>query len=286
MKIFISADMEGATGVVHGDQLMPEGKTYERARKLMTADINAVITGALREAPESEFVVCDGHAVMRNIILEDLHEAAQLVIGPAHPNNKPLCQSQGCDDSFELALFTGYHSRAGTPGGLLSHTWVGRTIANYRINGELVGETAINAGVMGHFDIPVGLVSGAHELESEASATIPEGFVFVATKQTYGPTAALCLPPVKTRKLLEEGAGEAVRRFRDGRLQPFKPKLPVTIEIEVHRREMADKSAQVPGVERKDERTFTVTADNFKDAAEQAWKAVCRAQDEEPAWLK
>lgn len=286
MKIFISADMEGATGVVHGDQLMPEGKTYERARKLMTADINAVITGALREAPDSEFVVCDGHGVMRNVILEELHEAAQLVIGPAHPNNKPLCQSQGCDDTFELAFFTGYHSRAGTPGGLCAHTWVGRAVANVRINGELVGETAINAGVMGHFNIPVGLVSGAHELEPEADQTIPEGFVFVSTKQTYGPTAALCLPPAKTQKLLEAGASEAIHRFKQGRLKPYKPKLPVTIEIELHRREMADKSVQVPGIERKDERTFAVTADNFKDAAELAWKAVCRAQDEEPAWLK
>ena len=41
MNIFISADMEGVTGIVHGDQLMPSGKTYERGRKLMTADINA-----------------------------------------------------------------------------------------------------------------------------------------------------------------------------------------------------------------------------------------------------
>ena len=53
MRIFISADMEGVTGVVHRDQLMPEGKTYERARKMMTADVNAAITGALRVAPDS-----------------------------------------------------------------------------------------------------------------------------------------------------------------------------------------------------------------------------------------
>ncbi|MCA8936849.1 MAG: M55 family metallopeptidase [Planctomycetes bacterium] len=286
MKIFISADMEGVTGIVHGDQLMPSGKTYERGRKLMTADINAAITGALREAPEAEFVVCDGHAVMRNIILEELHEAAQLVIGPAHPNNKPLCQSQGCDESFDLAFFTGYHSRAGTPNGLLSHTWVGSTISNFRINGDLVGETAINAAVVGHWDIPVGLVSGANELEPEAQATIPEGFVFAGTKKTYGFSAALCLPPAKTQKLLNEGAAEAVRRFKEGKLKPYKPTQPVTFEVEVHRREMADKSAQVPGVERKNERTITVTADSTIAAAETMWRGVCRAQDSEPDWLK
>lgn len=286
MKIFISADMEGVTGVVHRDQLVPEGKTYERARKLMTEDVNAVITGALREEPAAEFVICDGHGVMRNLILEDLHEAAQLVIGPASPSNKPLCQSQGCDETCDVAFFTGYHSRAGTQGGLLSHTWVGSAITNIRVNGEIVGETALNAAVVGHWDIPVALVSGAHELEPEARATIPEGFVFVSTKQTYGFTAALCLPPAKTHKLLNEGAAEAMRRFKGGKLKPHKPKLPVTISVEFHRREMAAKAAEVAGIEREDERTIAATADNTKQAAELAWKAVCRAQEEEPGWLK
>lgn len=286
MRIFISADMEGVTGVVHRDQLVPEGKTYERARKLMTADVNAAITGALREAPGAEFVVCDGHGVMRNLILEELHEAAQLVVGPAHPANKPLCQSQGCDETFELAFFTGYHSRAGTPGGLLSHTWVGAAVTNIRINGEIVGETALNAVVVGHWDIPVGLVSGAHELEAEARETIPDGFVWVGTKTTYGPTAALCLPPAKTHKLLNEGAAEAVRRFKAGKLKPHKPKCPVSISVEFHRREMAAKAAEVQGIERVDERTIVATADTTIAAAERAWKAVARAQDEEPGWLK
>ncbi len=210
MRIFISADIEGCTGIVHRDQLMPEGKTYGAARKLMTGDINAAIVGALRVEPAAEFVVCDGHGVMRNILLEELHEAAQLVIGPATAENKPLCQSQGCDDSFDLAFFTGYHSMAGTPNGLLSHTWVGSTICNFRINGQVVGESAINAAVVGTWNIPVGLVVGAHELLAECEQTLPEGFVFVQTKQTYGTTAALCLTPARTKRLIEAGAEDAV----------------------------------------------------------------------------
>lgn len=286
MKIFISADMEGATGIVHGDQLMPSGKTYERARKLLTNDINAAIEGALRLEPDAEFVVCDGHGVMRNILLEDLHENAQLVIGPATPENKPLCQSQGCDESFDLAFFTGYHSRAGTPNGLLSHTWVGSTITNFRINGDIVGETAINAAVVGHWDIPVGLVSGASELEPEARSTIPEGFVFAGTKTTYGRTAALCLPPAKTKKILNDAAEAAIKNFKDGKLKAHKPALPVTFEVEMHRREMADKAMRAEGVERVDERTISVTADNTFDAAVRTWTAVVRAQDEPAFWLK
>ncbi|MCC6464773.1 MAG: M55 family metallopeptidase, partial [Planctomycetes bacterium] len=252
----------------------------------MTADINAAITGALREAPEAEFVVCDGHGVMRNILIEELHEAAQLVVGPASPENKPLCQAQGCDETCDLAFFTGYHSRAGTPNGLLSHTWVGSTICNVRINGEPAGETALNGAIVGHWDVPVGLVSGAHELGPEVAASLPAGTVFVSTKQTYGATAALCLPPAKTRKLLEDGASEAVRRFKAGKLAPLKPRLPVRMEAEMYRREMADKACRAPGLERLDERTVAVTEATTIAAASRMWTAICRAQDEEPAWLK
>lgn len=286
MRIFISADIEGCTGIVHRDQLMPEGKTYGAARKLMTGDINAAIVGALRVDPTAEFVVCDGHGVMRNILLEELHEAAQLVIGPATAENKPLCQSQGCDDSFDLAFFTGYHSMAGTPNGLLSHTWVGSTICNFRINGQVVGESAINAAVVGTWNIPVGLVVGANELRAECEQTLPEGFVFVQTKQTYGTTAALCLTPARTKRLIEAGAEDAVKRFRAGKLKPLKPKLPVTMEIEVYRREMADKACRVPGVERISERTISIKSTRCDLAAITAWTAVVRAQDEEASWLK
>ncbi len=103
MRIFISVDMEGATGVVHRDQLTPEGRTYSDARKLLTGDVNAAIEGALREAPDAVFRVADGHGVMRNIVLEELHDRAELVMGPATWENRPQCQVQGADDSFELA---------------------------------------------------------------------------------------------------------------------------------------------------------------------------------------
>jgi D-amino peptidase len=286
MRIFISADMEGVTGVAHRDQLVPEGRTYERARKLMTADVNAVITGALREAPAAEFIVNDSHGVMRNILIEDLHESAQLVVGPASFANKPLCMSQGIQAGADVAFFTGYHSRAGTPGGLLAHTWSGGAITNIRINGEIIGETALNAAVVGHYDVPVGLVSGAHELEPEARATIPDGFVFVSLKQSFGFTAALCLPPARTKKLLEDGAADAIRRHKAGKLKPHKPTLPITISVEFHRREMAAKAAETPGTERTDERTVAAKASTALEAAETAWKAVCRAMEEDPAWLK
>jgi D-aminopeptidase len=86
--------------------------------------------------------------------------------------------------------------------------------------------------------------------------------------------------------LIEDGAEEAVKRHKAGKLKALKPKLPVRMEIEVYRREMADKACRVAGVERTGERTVAVTAPRVDQAAVLAWTAVVRAQDEDPAWLK
>ena len=35
---------------------------------------------------------------------------------------------QGLDDSYEAAVFVGYHSCAGTEGGVLNHTMLGKEV--------------------------------------------------------------------------------------------------------------------------------------------------------------
>ena len=46
-KIFISVDMEGIWGVVHGDQVSSTSPEYGPARRWMAEDVNAVVTGLL-----------------------------------------------------------------------------------------------------------------------------------------------------------------------------------------------------------------------------------------------
>ncbi len=47
MRIYISADMEGVTGLVDADDVQPGGRDYERGRSMMAKDVNAAIRGAL-----------------------------------------------------------------------------------------------------------------------------------------------------------------------------------------------------------------------------------------------
>ena len=45
-KVFISADMEGISGISASDQLSATGAEYNRSRKMMADDVNAAIRGA------------------------------------------------------------------------------------------------------------------------------------------------------------------------------------------------------------------------------------------------
>ncbi len=110
LRIFISADIEGISGVVAAqEQTSTDGKDYGRARELMTQEVNAVIEGA--EAGAAEILVNDSHGSMRNILIEKIHPAATLLTG----SPKHLSMMQGISREFDAAIFVGYHSRMGTP---------------------------------------------------------------------------------------------------------------------------------------------------------------------------
>src|SRR5262245_9032490 len=168
MKVFVSVDMEGATGVVHNDQLLPGGFDYARGRKLLTGDVAAAVGAALSMDDVHHVLVCDGHGNMRNLLLEELPPNCEVVVGPA--SSKTLCQSEGLDASFGAMLLVGYHARAGAKDAVLPHTWIGSLIHEVRVNGRVFGETAINAAVAGEFGVPVVFVAGDEAVRREAKA--------------------------------------------------------------------------------------------------------------------
>jgi D-amino peptidase len=286
MKVFICADMEGATGIVHREQLMPEGgAAYTAGCRLLTGDVVAAAKGAL-SAGATEVVVSEGHAGMRNILLEDLPAEVRLVRGPAQWPQKPLCQIAGLDDRFGLALFVGFHSRAGTPKGLLSHTWAGAIVHEITVNGRVFGETALNAAICGGFGVPVGMVVGADDLVAEARADL--GAVeLVETKKTLGFNLAECWSPAATVPRIEAAAARAVKRCLAGDFQPMQFAAPVVAELETHRREMVDRMLlAAPDLERIGERRVRCVADDVRDALSGLWRGITEAFHEPSAWLR
>ncbi|HEX9546159.1 MAG TPA: M55 family metallopeptidase, partial [Acidimicrobiales bacterium] len=130
MKVFVSVDMEGVSGVTDPEDVLPNGSEYQTCRRYMTGDANAAIGGAYDAGAEA-VLVNDSHWIMRNLLIHDLDKRARVIKG----FHKPLCMLQGLDGSFGAAVFVGYHSCAGTEGGVLNHTMLGKEVQNIYLNG-------------------------------------------------------------------------------------------------------------------------------------------------------
>ena len=134
MKILISADMEGISGVVDWMHVSSGNAEYTRFREIMTADVNAAVRGAFAGGAD-EVLVSDAHGSKTNILIEKLDERAKLNSGAT----SPYAMMQGYDNGVDAAMFIGYHARSGALGGILAHTVSGR-ISNVWLNGRVCGE--------------------------------------------------------------------------------------------------------------------------------------------------
>ena len=255
MKIFVSVDMEGVACVTHGDHTKMEGLEYEMARKWMTAEANAAIEGAL-EAGATEVTVVDAHGFMRNLLPDELHEAALLVSGIP----RPLFQMEGLDDTFKAVFLIGYHARAGDALGILSHTHVGSIVYQVRLNNNVVGEVAFNAAVAGHFGVPLALVAGDDALATEVGATHP-WTERVITKWAISTNAARNLTPKASQKRIRTAAKRALERL--GQMQVTKLEAPIQFEVTFLKPIHAQLVADIPGVERVNGRTVNYTGQDM-----------------------
>jgi len=256
MKLLISVDMEGITGVMHWDQVTPGHMEYERFRKLMTGDVNAAIRGAL-DAGVEEVVVTDGHWFGYNILVEELDSRARLTSG----TGGPLGMVQGVSSGVDAAFFIGYHARAGSQNAILDHTWSSSRVHNVWLNDNLAGETALDAMVCGHYNVPVILLSGDQTVAAEADALLP-GIVTAVVKTASGRMSAECLPPEESDQVIYSQAYAAIHKLHTGNSPaPFKPAAPLTLKVELATTDLADKAAFLPGAERMDGRTFILKAE-------------------------
>ena len=254
LKVFISVDMEGVSGVVTGDQTSAGGADYNRFRRLMTEEANAAIVGAVI-AGATEIVVNDSHGSMRNLLIEELDNRAQLISN----NIKPMGMMQGIDSSFDAAIFIGYHATAGSAVGVLAHTGSG-TVADLRINGRSLGEAGMNTLAAGAVGVPVVMVTGDQEAVAQARELVPniEG---VQVKEAIGTTAALALHPAVARERIRDAATIALKRLSE--FKPVKPSAPATFEVRFTQTVLADVAEQIPTVKRVDAHTVSYQAGDY-----------------------
>jgi D-amino peptidase len=80
MRVLISADCEGVTGITNTNELMFGRVHYEFMRGMMTDDVNAAVDGAFAGGATS-VVVNDAHWTMTNVQIERLDPRAELIKG-------------------------------------------------------------------------------------------------------------------------------------------------------------------------------------------------------------
>lgn len=262
MRVYISADIEGISGVVASLQTEDAEKEFEWARRLMTGEVNAAIAGAFAGGA-TEVLVNDSHGNMRNVLIEDLDPRAELITG----SPKPYSMLEGLDGSFDVAFFVGYHAQAGTQLATLNHTYSGR-VFQVSLNGTNVGEAGLNGAVAGALGVPVGLVTGDQSTVEEAKRLLAPPAT-VAVKSAVARGAARCLPPSVARQRIEAAAIEAVRR----RGKPFILPPPVQAKVTFTRTDMADMAEMIPGTERLDGRTVAYQHEDMRTLF-RVWRAM------------
>ncbi|MGP2440595.1 M55 family metallopeptidase [Streptomyces sp. JW3] len=245
MKIFISADMEGITGLVDADDVQPTGRDYERGRLLMAEDVNAAVRGALR-AGATDVLVNDAHGPMRNLLPEALHPAVRLVRGKP----KTMGMLEGLTAEHDAMVCVGYHSKAGAPG-VLSHSFMGHEIEDMWLDGRPVGEIGLAHATAAAVGVPLAVLTGddracAETTEWDASVST------VAVKYARGRFAAELRPPREARAAIEEAvaAGLCAPRVTT----PPVPD-PATLTVRWQSTAVAATLLGIPGVTSVDDRT-------------------------------
>jgi D-amino peptidase len=258
MKVFISVDMEGITALTDPEDVLPEGSDYQRGRVFMTRDANAAILGAFG-AGATDVLVNDSHWIMRNLLIEQLDPRARVIKG----FHKPMCMVQGLDETFDAAVFVGYHSCAGTEGGVLNHTLLGKEVQNLLLDGEPIGETRLNSLLAGHHGVPVAFVAGDRAVCEEATRVLGEGLQTYAVKDGIDMFSAECLHPEVTEKGIREGVAAALA---DGRRDPYRIEAPYTFDFEWNSTTIASTCELIPGIRKPTPRTTSFTTADLPEA--------------------
>ncbi|OAR22969.1 peptide ABC transporter substrate-binding protein [Streptomyces sp. ERV7] len=264
MKILISADMEGATGVTWPADVLPGTPQWERCRALFTSDVNAAALGFF-DGGADEVLINEAHWSMRNLLLERLDERVEMLTG----RHKSLSMVEGVQHGdVDGIAFVGYHTGAGTEG-VLAHTYLANSITGVWLNGTRASEGLLNAHVVAEYGVPVVLVTGDDLTCADAEGYAP-GAHKVAVKDHVSRYAAVCRTPSRTAADIRAAAKEAAGLA--GRHDPVRGG-PFTVELEFDAEHLTMAATVVPGTERTGERRVAYTSETMYDGI-RTFKAV------------
>jgi D-amino peptidase len=254
VKVFLSSDIEGTAGIVDWMQVLPGTADFELGKRLLLGEVNAAIEGA-HAGGATEVVVNDSHYLMANLPPDALARRARYLSG----RHKPLYMMEGLDGSFGAVLMVAYHGSIGHERAILSHTYNPKAVYEVRLNGAVVGESALNALVALHHGVPVVLITGDEATADEARGFAP-AIEAVVVKRSVTRFAAESLHPAEACERIRDGAERAVARAAE--IGPPRIELPARLEVDLLTADFAAMATWIAGFRRTGVRSVTIESDD------------------------
>ncbi len=255
MKIFISVDIEGITGVTSWGETEIGNDEYKQFADQMTKEAIAACEGAIAMGAK-EILIKDAHDTARNIDINKIPKCAKLSRGWT---NTPDSMVAGLDETFDAAIFIGYHSGSGYDGNPLSHTMNGGN--NYfMVNGQIGSEFLMNSYLAANYGVPVVFISGDKML-CETAKKFNKGIETVAVKEGLG-EATISINPELSCELIKEGVKTALKH-----ISACKIDIPDKFEVEISYKEhaRARRASYFPGVTQTGPYTVKYTAKDINE---------------------
>ncbi len=255
MKVYISADIEGTTGITSWNEAGKSKVDYNIYAQLMTQEVIAACEGAFK-AGATDIVVKDAHGTGQNIMAENLPRGVRLIRGwSGHPNS----MIQELDDTFDALVMTGYHSAASTGGHPLAHTMTG-SVSKITLNGVTASEYLLNRNVAALCGVPAVFISG-DKLLCETAPSIDPDIHTVASMEGKG-GSTIAAHPGDIQDQISAGVEAALR---DGKAMAKPPALEDHFKLEVHfiKHEGAFKASFYPGAQASTPHSTTFETDDF-----------------------
>ncbi|NEA31555.1 M55 family metallopeptidase [Streptomyces sp. SID13031] len=250
MKVYVSADMEGITGLVDAEDVQPAGRDYERGRVMMTEDVNAAVRGAFAGGA-STVLVNDAHGPMRNLLPDQLDQRVTLIKG----RPKPMGMIEGLTPEYDAVVCVGFHARAGILG-VLSHSFMGHEIEDIWLDDRPAGEIGLLHATAAAYGVPVALLTGDDSACAEMTGWDPS-VATVPVKFAKDRFAAQLVPVAEARAAIESGVESALRTAR---ATPAASPSAHRLAVRWQNASVASHLPAIPGVTRTDDRTVTVEA--------------------------
>ena len=251
--------MEGVAGAVTGDQLGPDGFEYQRFREFMTAEVNAAIDAA-RAAGADQILVSDSHGNGENLLIERI--PSDVMVVRSWP--RPLGMMDGIDETFDGAMFIGYHSSTSNRRGVRAHTMSSANVTELRLNGVAMSEAGLNAAIAGHFGVPIILVSGDDVAVAETQVIVGE-VEGAVVKWARGFHSARTLTPEAAQEVIRTRTASAIGRLDD--FEPYILETPIDVELSLKHYRAVELLGYLPNVRRVRSHTIRYEAEDMEDVS-------------------